>query len=112
VTKLLYAAGLDRVAASVGEALLEADALRGFWTWACNLPVLAWFDLNWVAVTGGAAVGVALGAIIFWPIRQLVIAYRKCVHEKVSQNKFFRWLTNFWFIKLLRFIFIGAKAAT
>lgn len=109
IAKLLYHVGVEVFTYRVGETLLEAEGLRGFWTWACNFPVLAWLDLNWPLVVGGAAVGIVLGAILVWPVRQLVIGYRRFVHDRVSQNRFFRWLTGFWLTKVLRFIFIGSK---
>ena len=49
-----------------------------------------------------------LGIALFFPVRWAVIGYRRFVHEKVSQNKFFKWLTNFFVIKILRFIFVGS----
>jgi len=93
----------------IGFSLLEGDSLRGFWTWFLNLPVVAWFGLRYYPILGGAVVGLLLGAALFVPIRLGVISYRRWLHEKVSSNKFFRWLTSFWFVKLLKFIFVGAK---
>lgn len=107
VGKLLSLAGLSLLFMPVGEALLEPAWLHGFWTWFLNLPVAAWLDLQYQAITGGAVVGLVLGIILFFPIRMFVIGYRKFAHEKVSKNKFFKWLTNFWLIKGLKFIFIG-----
>ncbi|HLU47701.1 MAG TPA: TIGR03546 family protein [Planctomycetota bacterium] len=91
----------------VGWAVLENESLRPFWTWFLNLPVVAWLDLDRYAVLGGAICGLALGAAIFFPMRGLVIAYRRWAHERLSQNRFFRWLMSFWFVRLLRFIFVG-----
>jgi hypothetical protein len=54
--------------------------------------------------------GTSLAVLAFWPVRQTVVSYRRWVHEKVSQNRFFQVVTNFWFIKGLRFIFIGGEA--
>jgi uncharacterized protein (TIGR03546 family) len=107
--RLASLAGLAGVFERVGVNLLENDALRGFWTWFLNLPVIAWLDLHRYAVLGGAAVGLAIALVIFFPIRQLVVGYRRYVHEKVSQNRFFRWLTSFWLVKLLKLIFVGAR---
>ncbi len=106
--KALSAAGLSALFVPVGSRLLYPEGARGFWTWFLNLPVVAWLDLDRPAVLGGFLVGLALGAILFFPIRQLIIGYRRYAHEKVSQNKFFKWLTNFWLIKALRFVFLGA----
>ncbi len=109
LAKILYALGLSRLFLPVGEGLHATDGLKAFWTWFLNLPVVAWFDLDRLAVESGAGIGIALGLILFWPICALVKGYRRCVHQKVSQNRFFKWLTNFWFIKALRFLFIGME---
>jgi uncharacterized protein (TIGR03546 family) len=119
VSTALLAWGLGRLIAAaggvaffdrLGEGLLYAASLEGFWTWALNLPVVAWFGFDCPAILGGAVTGVILGAGLFVPVRLLVIAYRRWAHEKLSQNRFFRWLTSFWLVKVLRFIFIGARA--
>jgi uncharacterized protein (TIGR03546 family) len=107
IGKILKAIGLTRLFIPVGSALLEAKPLMGFWTWFLNLPLIALLDLDRIAVTGGAVMGIVLGAALFWPIRQLVIGYRKHLNDRVSKNKFFKWLTNNWIIKILRFVFIG-----
>ena len=106
--KLLSMAGISMFFNPVGEALVDPEGLHGFWTWLLNLPVVAWLDLHYHAVLGGAVLGFGLGLILLFPIRALVSGYRRVLHDRVSQNKFFKWLTNFWLIKGLRFIFIGA----
>jgi uncharacterized protein (TIGR03546 family) len=108
LTRLACVVGLARAFEGVGETLLEAEALKGFWTWFLNLPVVAWFGLHRLAILGGAVVGLIVGAFAFVPIRMLVTGYRRFAHEKVSQNRFFRWLTNFWVVKALRFVFVGS----
>jgi uncharacterized protein (TIGR03546 family) len=107
IAKGLSLAGLSALFVPLGELLLEPASLHGFWTRALNLPVVAWLDLDRHAVTGGAFLGLALGLILFVPVRKLVIGYRRFLHEKVSSNKFFRWLTSFWLIKGLKFVFVG-----
>ena len=32
-------------------------------------------------------------------------------HDKLSQNKFFKWLTNFWVVKGLRWVLVGTDVA-
>ena len=108
LTRLACLAGLALLFEGLGEKLLDAEGLRGFWTWALNLPVVAWFDLHRYAILGGAVVGALLGAALFVPVRLSVLAYRRFAHEKLSQNKFFRWLTNFWVVKVLKFVFVGS----
>ncbi len=105
--KAIAYAGAYKLFLPVGEKLLEPEAFHGFWTWFLNLPVIAWLDLYYHAIIGGAVLGIALGLALFFPVRQLIVGYRRFVHDRVSKNKFFRWLTNFWLIKGLKFIFIG-----
>jgi len=107
VGKGLSALGASTLFVPAGSYLLEPEGLHGFWTWFLNLPVIAWLDLHVHAIAGGAALGILLGLILFFPIRQTVIAYRRFLHDRVSTNKFFKWLTNFWLIKGLRFVFVG-----
>jgi uncharacterized protein (TIGR03546 family) len=109
LAKLAIACGAGAIFVPAGEMLLENDPLRPMWTTVLNLPVVAWLDLDVLGVMGGAAIGLAAGLALFWPVRQLVVSYRRCVHEKVAQNRFFQTITNFWFIKALRFIFIGGN---
>lgn len=108
LTRLLSKFVLARLYEGVGEAL-HAEPLHPFWTWALNLPVVAWLGLHRYAVLGGAAVGLALAAALFVPVRVLVISYRRWVHERLSQNRFFRWFTNFFVVKALRFVFLGTS---
>jgi len=115
IATALLAWGLTRLACiaggfeAMGEGLLEAEGLKGFWKAVCNAPVLAWLDLHIYAILGGAVTGLVLGVALFVPVRMAVIGYRKFVHEKVSQNRFFKWLTNFFVVKFLRFVFVGSQ---
>lgn len=93
----------------IGFALLESDGARGFWTWFLNLPVIAWLDLEVYAVLGGLVAGVVAGPGVFLLMRQVVIAYRRWLHEPLAKNRFFRWLTSFWLTKALRFVFVGGR---
>jgi uncharacterized protein (TIGR03546 family) len=119
ISAALFAWGLTRLFAvaflapwfeSMGEGLLERPDLEGFWTFVLNLPVIAWFGLHSYAILGGAVVGLLVGAVLFVPVRLAVASYRRWLHAKVSQNKFFRWFTNFWIVKVLRFVLVGARS--
>jgi uncharacterized protein (TIGR03546 family) len=110
VAKLLIALGAAAAFVPMGSIILESNSLKPIWSTALNWPVVAWLDLDCLGVTGGLAIGIIMGTIAFWPVRQAVVSYRRCIHEKVAQNRFFQAITNFWFIKGLRFIFIGGEA--
>lgn len=109
LARLLSVAGLARLFEGVGERLLDPEGGHAFWTWLLNLPVMAWLGLESYAILGGAVVGLVGGALLFYPVRQLIVAYRRFLHEKLASNKFFRWLTNFWVVKALRFVFVGGS---
>lgn len=110
LTRLVSAALLARAFESLGESLLEAEGARGFWTWFLNLPVIAWFGLDRYAILGGAVVGLALGALAFVPVRLAVVSYRRWLHDRVSKSKLFRWVTNLWLVRILRFVFVGGRS--
>lgn len=109
LTRLACLVGLARAFESMGETLLEKESLKPLWKFVCNTQVLAWLDLHIYAILGGAVTGVCVGALLFMPVRWFVISYRRFVHEKLSQNKFFKWATNFFVVKVLRFIFVGSQ---
>jgi len=105
---LIRAAGAVALFDSMGRALHNPES--GFLNWLLDIPGVEWLDLRIPAVVGGLVAGVVLGGILFVPVRLVVIAYRRWAHEKVSKNKFFRWLTNFWVVKALRFLFVGVRS--
>ena len=72
--------------------------------------LVALLNLEVYAVLGGAVFGCLLGAILFVPLRLLVIGYREYAQDKLQKSKFFRWLMRLWLVKLLRFVFLGVKA--
>ncbi|HVR76725.1 MAG TPA: TIGR03546 family protein [Planctomycetota bacterium] len=109
LVRLASVLGVARVHEALGERVLEAESAHAFWTWFLNLPIVGWFGFERYVVVGGALTGILLGAALFLPVRLGVIAYRRWAHQKVSDNKFFRWLTNFWIVKALRFVFLGAS---
>lgn len=107
IGRALTLAFADTAFYAIGDGLLYAESLRDAWTSLLNTPLVAWFGFSYPAVLGGFVFGLGLGTILFVPFRRLVIAYRRWAHDKVSKNRFFKWLTSFWFIKALRWIFVG-----
>ncbi|MEM7235146.1 MAG: DUF2062 domain-containing protein [Planctomycetota bacterium] len=106
VVGLLIRAATLPMLVDLGQSF-HTEGNREFFTWFLNLPVIAWLDLHVYAVLGGLVGGFIAGALSFAPMYYSVKAYRKWAHEKVSKNKFFRWLTGFWLTKVLRFVFVG-----
>lgn len=109
LVRLVTAAFLARSFETLGESLLEAESLRGFWTWFLNLPVIAWLGLERYAILGGAVVGLAAGLAMLLPVRLTVIAYRRWLHDRLAKNKVFRWVTNLWLVRALRFLLVGGR---
>ncbi len=105
--RLASLAGFSALFNAVGHSVLYAEGLRGFWVWFLNLPVVAWLELEREAILGGILLGGAVGALLFVPIRYSVIAYRRWAEDRLKQSKFFKWLVNFWVIRILRFVFVG-----
>ncbi|MBN1418318.1 MAG: TIGR03546 family protein [Planctomycetes bacterium] len=93
---------------AVGHFLLDDAAfLRPVWKATLTLPVVALLDLDQYRVMGAAAAGLAAAAILFLPLRALVVAYRVKFHERVANSKFIKWLNRIWLFRVLRWIFIG-----
>jgi uncharacterized protein (TIGR03546 family) len=109
IGKLAMALGLYVPLAELGGSLLESESLRRFWDGCLDLPVVAVLDLHQHVTLGAFLAGIGIGGALFVPLRLFVIAYRRWAHERLSQNRFFRWVTNFWFTKLLRFVFVGGE---
>jgi len=94
----------------LGDALLYAEPLMGFWTWLLNAPGFAWSGFAYPAVLGGFVFGASVGAALFLPLCYLVIAYRRWAHDRLQKNRFFRWITGFWLTKILKWVLVGGNA--
>ena len=109
LVRLGTAAFLARSFETLGESLLEAESLRGFWTWFLNLPVVAWLGLERYAILGGAVVGLVVAVAMLFPVRLTVIAYRRWLHDRLAKSRVFRWVTNLWLVRALRFLLVGGR---
>ena len=108
LSRLAGVAGMALLYESVGEWVLEPEAVRPFWTWVFNeVPLAAWTGLDHHAIAGGVTLGLVVGLASIWPVRALVKAYRVWAHDRLSDNRFFRWLVNFWVVKALKFVLVG-----
>jgi len=106
IARIITFAGGGYLFVGIGEALLYTESLQGFWTWLLNAPGFAWSGFRYQAVLGGFVFGALVGGLSFVPVRLTVIAYRKWAHEKLSNNRFFKWITNIWLVKLLKWGFV------
>jgi uncharacterized protein (TIGR03546 family) len=103
----LRAGLLQRFLTSTGTWILWDLPLRGFWSFLLNLPVFALLGLEHHHVMGGTVVGLAALAALFYPIRFLVIRYREVVVTWCSESKAFKYVTNLWLFRILRWVFVG-----
>lgn len=95
VFKLLYVAGLSRVADSIGSyLLLDAGYLKEFWRWLVNLPVIAFLDINNTIVCGGIAMSLALCVPVYFISKKVNVVFRKTYGEKTKNIKMFQWLAS------------------
>jgi len=107
---LLRASIFGGLIVDVGRWLLEEAPLHGFWTFVLNLPVIGLLGLRYWKTMGGLVIGLLLAIALFWPVRMLVIRYREAVVARLSKSRAFRYVTNLWLVRVLRWILIGPMA--
>ena len=81
---------LDPLFNKIGEALLQAPGLRGFWSWMMGTPVLALSHLNNTVVLGSFVSWIVAFIPIFLLARFLVTHYRARVYERLKKMRFFQ----------------------
>jgi len=86
---------------------LEVLPLQGFWKSFLNLPFVALLGLERYEVAGGFFIGLLAGSALWWPVRFLVAKYRDPVLERLSKSKLFKFITNLWLVRILRWILLG-----
>jgi uncharacterized protein (TIGR03546 family) len=98
--KLAYLLGFSGVLDSIGYYLLvDVSALRPFFAWAVQAPVLAYLNLNQTLVLGGCVVALALSIPAYLTVTAGVGAYRSYFHSNVEKWGIVRWLKGLSFIK-------------
>jgi uncharacterized protein (TIGR03546 family) len=80
---------LDPVFNRLGALLLEAPALRGFWTAAYNVPLVPWTGFNNTVTLGSFVAWLALAVPVFFLGRLGVARYRATYGERVMKS---RWM--------------------
>ncbi len=84
---------LDPVFHRLGLALLDAPGLRGFWTWAYNVPLAPYTNFNNSVVLGSVVGWLLLAAPIYAAARVGVVRYRATWGERVRQSKLYKAVT-------------------
>ena len=73
-----------------------------------NLPVIAWFPFDRYAVLGGFLVALAASAVLFFPIRLLVLWFRRAIQPRADQYRIIRWWRGFFLTRALSYVFVGS----
>jgi len=82
---------LDPLLDAVGTMLLVGTpALRPFWTWCYNTPLVALTNFNNTIVLGSVVVWVAALLPLFFLLRWLVMTYRATVYARLQRTRLFQ----------------------
>ena len=73
--------------------LMGIPALRPFWTWIYNTPVLALMNLTNTVVLGSLVASLALLTPLYLGSREGVVRYRATIGERVRRSRFYRAIT-------------------
>ena len=84
---------LDPIFDGIGLRLLEAGALRDFWTGWYNMPLLPYTNFNNTVVLGSVVGWLALAVPIFFAARWGVARYRATLGARVQQSKLYKAIT-------------------
>jgi uncharacterized protein (TIGR03546 family) len=83
---------LDPVFISVGNVVLEMDALKDLFVTLYNMPIVPFTRFNNSLVMGSGIVAFALSPIIFILAKFLIQKYREKVVARLSETKFWKAL--------------------
>ena len=108
VAALLRVSVLPGILVDIGYGVLWELPFHDFWRFFLNLPLVALMGLDRCSVMGGAVLGLALAAALFFPVRFFVVRYREVVVEKLSKSKAFKYFTNLWLIRILKWVLVGS----
>jgi len=97
------------VSFAVGRVLLDGPT-EGLFAAAVNAPVVAWFGLEYYAVTGGQLVGLVLGLVVGVALVKVVIAYRRKMADLGENSEKFKKYSSKKSVKFLTWLLIGKGA--
>ncbi len=84
---------LDPLFHAIGLELLQAPALRSFWTTLTNTPLVPYTNFNNTVVLGSFVGWITLAIPIFFAARFGVARYRATIGERVKQSRFYKAVT-------------------
>ncbi|TVR51586.1 MAG: hypothetical protein EA425_06900 [Puniceicoccaceae bacterium] len=92
----------------LGRLLLDGP-LAPLFAAAVDAPILAWFGLDYYAVTGGQFLGLLIGLGAGFVLQRLLTAFRrKMASLEHDSEAFHKWADKGW-VKALVFIFVGGN---
>jgi uncharacterized protein (TIGR03546 family) len=81
---------LDPIFASIGERILEENALKGLFTAMYNMPLVPLTRFNNSIVMGSGVVAIVLMPVVFALSRILIVKYRVQIVQRYHQTKFWK----------------------
>ncbi len=94
---------IDPVSHSLGQIVLESEALRPLFVQMYNMPIIPFTRFNNTITMGSAVISIILAIPGFFIFKSLIIKYRETVVARFKETKFFKALqaTAFykWYVK-------------
>ncbi len=81
------------------QILVNAETLRGFWTWMYNAPVAPLTRFNNTVVMGSFAAALVLFLPVYAGMKRFVVAYRTHIHSRVEKWKIYQILNRSSLVK-------------
>jgi uncharacterized protein (TIGR03546 family) len=81
------------------QILVNAETLRGFWTWMYNAPVAPLTRFNNTVVMGSFAAALVLFLPVYAGMKHFVVAYRTHIHSRVEKWKIYQILNRSSLVK-------------
>jgi uncharacterized protein (TIGR03546 family) len=91
----LIAPLFDPLLHAVGYTVLTTDALRGFFTYIYNIPILPLFRFNNSVVMGGLLIGLLMGVPLFFLFRWAVTVYRTKLRDRIANSRIVKAFQRF-----------------
>lgn len=83
----------DPLTHRMGLAILEINALRPFYVWLYNLPLMAWTSFNNTVVLGSLVAALVVFVPLFFAVRWGVTRYRATVGERIRRSALYKSIT-------------------
>lgn len=81
---------IDPLAHEIGLLVLNAVALKDFFTTLYHLPIIPFTKFYNTVVMGSGIISLSLSPFIYLLVNKIVIKYRKAILERFQQSKFWK----------------------